>query len=165
VEGSTRLLHELGDDYAEVLAEHRRALRETFVRHEGRELVALIGLSNVAFAMFQLGEREGAVSRIRECLDLAEQLGFTEAICWSLEATAATQAERRPETAARLMGAATALLESLNGSYGPSERRLRERTVATVTASLGERTAKRLETEGREMKVESAVELARQLLD
>jgi hypothetical protein len=95
VEGSTRLLHELGDDYAEVLAEHRRALRETFVGHEGRELVALIGLSNVAFAMFQLGEREGAVLRIRECLDLAEQLGFTEAICWSLEATAATQAERR----------------------------------------------------------------------
>ncbi len=38
IEGSTRLLHELGDDYAKVLAEHRRALREAFVRHGGVEV-------------------------------------------------------------------------------------------------------------------------------
>ena len=30
IEGSTRLLRELGDRYADVLAEHRRALREAF---------------------------------------------------------------------------------------------------------------------------------------
>ena len=30
VEGSTRLLHELGDGYAAVLVEHRRVLREVF---------------------------------------------------------------------------------------------------------------------------------------
>jgi predicted ATPase len=38
VEGSTRLLHELGDDYAEVLADHRRTLREAFERHDGTEV-------------------------------------------------------------------------------------------------------------------------------
>ena len=39
VEGSTRLLHELGEeDYAEALAEHRLLLRETFVRHGGVEV-------------------------------------------------------------------------------------------------------------------------------
>ncbi|HEU5214708.1 MAG TPA: tetratricopeptide repeat protein [Gaiellaceae bacterium] len=38
VEGSTRLLHELGDGYADVLAEHRRVLRETFARHGGTEV-------------------------------------------------------------------------------------------------------------------------------
>lgn len=39
VEGSTRLLEELGDDaYAEALAEHRRALREAFARHGGVEV-------------------------------------------------------------------------------------------------------------------------------
>ncbi len=39
VEGSTRLLHELGaDDYAEALGEHRRALREAFARHGGVEV-------------------------------------------------------------------------------------------------------------------------------
>jgi predicted ATPase len=38
IEGSTRLLQELGDDYADVLAEHRRALREVFARHGGVEV-------------------------------------------------------------------------------------------------------------------------------
>jgi class 3 adenylate cyclase len=32
IEGSTRLLQELGDEYAQALAEHRRALRREFVR-------------------------------------------------------------------------------------------------------------------------------------
>lgn len=38
VEGSTRLLHELGDGYADVLADHRRTLREAFARHHGTEV-------------------------------------------------------------------------------------------------------------------------------
>jgi predicted ATPase/class 3 adenylate cyclase len=38
IEGSTRLLHELGDGYAGVLAQHRRALREAFRRHGGVEV-------------------------------------------------------------------------------------------------------------------------------
>ena len=38
VEGSTRLLHELGDGYADVLADHRRTLREAFARHGGTEV-------------------------------------------------------------------------------------------------------------------------------
>ncbi|MBD0337811.1 MAG: hypothetical protein ICV67_00800 [Thermoleophilia bacterium] len=38
IEGSTRLLHELGDRYAEILAEHRRALRDSFERHGGVEV-------------------------------------------------------------------------------------------------------------------------------
>jgi predicted ATPase/class 3 adenylate cyclase len=38
VEGSTRLLHEHGERYAEMLEEHRRVLREAFVRHGGVEV-------------------------------------------------------------------------------------------------------------------------------
>src|SRR5918999_1065103 len=38
IEGSTRLLHELGEDYAEVLAEHRRVLRAAFARYGGVEV-------------------------------------------------------------------------------------------------------------------------------
>jgi predicted ATPase/class 3 adenylate cyclase len=38
VEGSTRLLQELGDEYADILAEHRRALREAFARYGGVEV-------------------------------------------------------------------------------------------------------------------------------
>jgi len=38
IEGSTRLLHELGDRYADVLAEHRRIIRDAFGRHGGVEV-------------------------------------------------------------------------------------------------------------------------------
>jgi predicted ATPase/class 3 adenylate cyclase len=38
IEGSTRLLHELGDEYADVLAEHRRVLRDAFGRYGGVEV-------------------------------------------------------------------------------------------------------------------------------
>jgi predicted ATPase/class 3 adenylate cyclase len=39
IDGSTRLLHELGAEaYAEALAEHRRVLREAFARHGGVEV-------------------------------------------------------------------------------------------------------------------------------
>ncbi len=39
IEGSTKLLHELGEEaYAEALAEHRRVLREAFARHGGVEV-------------------------------------------------------------------------------------------------------------------------------
>jgi predicted ATPase len=50
VEGSTRLLHELGDEYAAVLAEHRRVLRETFVRYGGVEVDTQGDAFFVAFA-------------------------------------------------------------------------------------------------------------------
>jgi len=38
IEGSTRLLHELGDHYASVLMEHRSKLRVVFNRHHGVEV-------------------------------------------------------------------------------------------------------------------------------
>jgi predicted ATPase/class 3 adenylate cyclase len=38
VEGSTRLLHEHGPEYADLLAEHRRLLRSTFDQHGGVEV-------------------------------------------------------------------------------------------------------------------------------
>ncbi|HEV8574531.1 MAG TPA: adenylate/guanylate cyclase domain-containing protein [Dehalococcoidia bacterium] len=38
IEGSTKLLRELGEAYAGALAEHRRVLREAFARHDGFEV-------------------------------------------------------------------------------------------------------------------------------
>jgi predicted ATPase/class 3 adenylate cyclase len=50
VEGSTRLLHELGDDYAEALHEHRRRLRAAFAEHEGVEVDTQGDAFFIAFA-------------------------------------------------------------------------------------------------------------------
>jgi class 3 adenylate cyclase len=38
IQGSTRLLHELGDGYAAVLAQHRSVLRAAFAAHDGVEI-------------------------------------------------------------------------------------------------------------------------------
>jgi predicted ATPase len=50
IEGSTRLLRELGDGYAEVLAEHHRVLREAWRRHDGVEVDTQGDAFFVAFA-------------------------------------------------------------------------------------------------------------------
>ncbi|MGI8825952.1 MAG: ATP-binding protein [Chloroflexota bacterium] len=50
VEGSTRLLHELGDDYGGTLHEHRRRLRAAFAEHEGVEVDTQGDAFFVAFA-------------------------------------------------------------------------------------------------------------------
>src|SRR5262245_17799038 len=38
IEGSTRLLQELGDGYADVSRAHRRIVREAFARYDGTEI-------------------------------------------------------------------------------------------------------------------------------
>lgn len=57
VEGSTKLLNELGDAYADVLGDHRRVLRNAFARHGGAEVdtqgdafFVAFGRANDAFA-------------------------------------------------------------------------------------------------------------------
>ncbi len=50
VEGSTKLLHDLGDDYAEALHEHRRVLRAAVAAHEGIEVDTQGDAFFIAFA-------------------------------------------------------------------------------------------------------------------
>src|SRR6266545_4673403 len=50
IEGSTRLLHEIGERYADVLAEHRNTLRDAFARHGGVEVDTQGDAFFVAFA-------------------------------------------------------------------------------------------------------------------
>ena len=50
IEGSTRLLHELGDGYADALAEHRQLVREVMSAHRGAEVDTQGDAFFVAFA-------------------------------------------------------------------------------------------------------------------
>jgi class 3 adenylate cyclase len=50
IEGSTRLLHELGERYGAVLADHRRTLRSAFGQHGGVEVDTQGDALFVAFA-------------------------------------------------------------------------------------------------------------------
>jgi class 3 adenylate cyclase len=63
IEGSTRLLHELGDAYADALAEHRRVPRSAFSSHGGVEVDTQGDAFFVAFARASdalAAAREGA---------------------------------------------------------------------------------------------------------
>ena len=66
IEGSTRLLQELGDEYADVLADHRRTLREEFARHGGVEVGTEGDSFFVAFA--KASDALAAAAAAREAL-------------------------------------------------------------------------------------------------
>ena len=66
IEGSTRLLQELGDGYADVLAKHRRTLREEFARHGGVEVDTEGDSFFVAFA--KASDALAAAGAAREAL-------------------------------------------------------------------------------------------------
>jgi predicted ATPase len=66
VEGSTRLLRELGEQYAKALAEHRRVLREAVQRHGGVEVDTQGDAFFVAFA--RASEALAAAADVRDAL-------------------------------------------------------------------------------------------------
>jgi predicted ATPase/class 3 adenylate cyclase len=66
IEGSTRLLQELGDQYADVLAEHRRILRREFARYGGVEVGTEGDSFFVAFA--KASDALAAAEAAREAL-------------------------------------------------------------------------------------------------
>jgi predicted ATPase len=66
IEGSTRLLEELGERYASVLAEHRRLLRDAFSRHGGVEVDTQGDAFFVAFA--RAGDAAAAAGEAQQAL-------------------------------------------------------------------------------------------------
>jgi predicted ATPase/class 3 adenylate cyclase len=63
IEGSTKLLRELGDEYAPVLAEHRRILRDAFAAHDGVEVDTQGDAFFVAFARARDAVAAGAAAQ------------------------------------------------------------------------------------------------------
>jgi predicted ATPase/class 3 adenylate cyclase len=66
IEGSTRMLHELGDGYRAVLTEHRRALRAAFGEHGGVEVdtqgdAFFVAFANAADAVAAAAEAQRAL--------------------------------------------------------------------------------------------------------
>jgi predicted ATPase len=87
IEGSTRLLQELGRGYADVLAEHRRLLREMWARHRGVEVdtagdAFFIAFSRASDAVAAAGEAQVALAegpvRVRMGLHTGEPIEGVE---------------------------------------------------------------------------------------
>jgi hypothetical protein len=83
-------------------------------------------------------------------------------IAWCLLAAAALVAERAAcDDAARLLGSAEAIVDEVSTQIGPSERRLRDTTMATLEAAGATRHIE----DGRKMDREEAMALAHRYLD
>src|SRR5204862_439975 len=67
IEGSTKLLQELGDAYADALAEHRRVLREAFASHGGVEVDTQGDAFFVAFG--RASDALAAAAQAQQALD------------------------------------------------------------------------------------------------
>lgn len=83
IEGSTRLLQELGDGYADVLAEHRRVLRQAWQEHDGVEVdtqgdAFFVAFSRATEAVAAAAEAQSALAdgpvRVRMGLHTGEPL-------------------------------------------------------------------------------------------
>ncbi len=104
--------------------------------HHSRDGEA-ISLLNVGFAALEVGAADEARKQLEESCELFRELGFTEYLAFALEGLAGVAAvSGAPVEAARLLGHAEALREAADASLGPFERRLHERTLATVHEHL-----------------------------
>src|SRR6266511_1891140 len=74
IEGSTKLLEELGDRYPEALAEHRRVLREAFERHSGVEVDTQGDAFFVAFQ--RASEALATADEAQRALELPVRMGI-----------------------------------------------------------------------------------------
>jgi predicted ATPase len=74
IEGSTRLLSELGDEYATALAEHRRVVREAVARHGGVEVDTQGDAFFVAFA--RASDAVAAAAEAQAALSLPVRMGL-----------------------------------------------------------------------------------------
>jgi non-specific serine/threonine protein kinase len=84
-----------------------------------------------------------------------------EDLAWCLEGFAAlAAAEGDPERAARLLGAADALLEAMGGEFKPFERLLHDETVAAAQSGLTSHQFAAVLAEGELMSPAEAVEYA-----
>ena len=144
VEGSTRLLHEVGAErYAEALSEHRRILREAFARHGGVEVDTQGDAFFVAFAT-----APGAVAAAQEAqteLELAVRMGLhTGTPLLTSEGYVGTDVHRAARIAGAangrqvLVSASTAALLDETALRDLGEHRLKDLSVPERIFQLGQ---------------------------
>jgi predicted ATPase len=146
VDGSTRLLQDLGDEYAAVLDEHRRVLREAFARHGGIEVDTQGDAFFVAFAKAsdalaaardgQAGLRRGPV-RVRMGLHTGEPV-VTDGGYVGIDVHRAARIAAAGHGGQILVSQATRDLAGANGLRDLGEHRLKDLAAPERIYQLGE---------------------------
>jgi predicted ATPase len=146
VEGSTRLLQELGDRYVELLADHRRVLRSAFARHGGVEVdtqgdAFFVAFAKASDALAAAAEGRDALAdspiRVRMGLHTGEPL-FTDEGYAGIDVHRAARIAAAGHGGQILVSESTHQLVSDNGLRDLGEHRLKDLTAPERVYQLGE---------------------------
>ena len=139
-----------------ILADGAEALRQAHHR-----LLANIIESEVGHTLRQTGDLAGAAEIYRATILEWQDLGHRAAVANQLESFALIAiAEEKLDRAARLLGAAEALRDTLSSSMTPEEGNLYEANVARLRAAMEPGALEQAWRIGRGMDMDSAVNLA-----
>jgi predicted ATPase/DNA-binding SARP family transcriptional activator len=136
------------------LSEQAYGLFETLEDSEGMAFA----LVNQGFAALSQKQHDRAIELLRQALRRLAELEFRDVIGYCFEGLAAVLAfTERPEEAARLLGAAEALRESLGVGLAPAEQTTHDETVEAVRGALDEERFTGAWRQGREMPLDDAI--------
>jgi non-specific serine/threonine protein kinase len=108
--------------------------------------------------LLELGREAEAVARIEESVQIAQELGFKQTIANALTTLAAVAVRRNElERGARVLGAAEALLESIEGGWDVADRANHARVVAALGEALEHGTLAAARAYGRTLDVGQAL--------
>jgi DNA-binding CsgD family transcriptional regulator len=103
------------------------------------------------------GDLARAAALQAESLDLWQRIGTREGVADALAGLATIAATSQPEQAARLLGASTALADSVGYTFGFPERAVNERAVAGLMATMGDAAFATAWNAGRDLSLDRAV--------
>jgi predicted ATPase/DNA-binding SARP family transcriptional activator len=131
-----------------------------FAELEDSEGMAL-ALVNQGFAALSEHRYERSLALLREALRRLAELEFKDVIGYCFEGLAAVLVlTGRAEEAAKLLGAAEALRESLGVDLAPAEQATHAETVGAVRAGLGEERFSAAWRQGKELALDEAIAYA-----
>jgi hypothetical protein len=120
-----------------------------------------LALVNQGFAALSEHEPERAIRLLRDALRRLAELEFKDVIGYCFEGLAAVLVlTARAEEAAKLLGSAEALRESLGVELAPAEQSTHKETVEAVRGQLGEKRFSDAWRQGRELSLDEAIAYA-----
>jgi tetratricopeptide (TPR) repeat protein len=139
------------------LSEQAYGLFEALEDSEGMAFA----LVNQGFAALSQNQHDRAIELLRQALRMLAELEFRDVIGYCFEGLAAVLAfTERPEEAARLLGAAEALRESLGVGLAPAEQATHDETVEAMRSALNEERFTAAWRHGRELSLDDAIAYA-----
>ncbi len=115
---------------------------------------------NLGATLLRTGDAVGAGAQFAKALKISHALGDWEDVVWCLIGISAIAVAGWAFEAAAFIGAATALLERIDGSMKPFERAFHDRTMTALRSSLDNSALERATAEGRAVSVDEIVERA-----